>query len=168
MTTTDDSMIATTAPVSYRETLASYPDYESAQSTVDRLSDSGFPVERTAIVGHGVSIVEQIEGRMTKGRAAGLGAASGAWFGLFLGLLFGIFAPGLGWLAILVTSLALGALWGAVFGFFGHLATGGRRDFSSSRSLQADRYDVLVDAALLEQARHALDGRASTTTTPSA
>ncbi|PJE98005.1 hypothetical protein CUT44_01815 [Streptomyces carminius] len=134
-------------------TVASYSAYEEAQAAVDRLSDEKFPVEHIDIVGSDLRLVEHVTGRMTKGRAAGLGAASGAWFGLFIGLLVGLFTPGPAWLGLILGGLLIGALWGAAFGFVGHAATGGRRDFSSTRSLAAARYDVIVRGGHADQAR---------------
>lgn len=146
-----------TAPATadYRA-LESVPDYARAQAIVDQLSDAGFPVEHVRIVGTGLRTVEQVLGRMTTGKAAGLGAVQGLWFGLLLGLLFSIFAPGFGFLWILLISLGLGALWGAVFGAIGHAATRGRRDFSSLQIIDAASYEVQVEAAYLEAARKIL------------
>ncbi|MCI0385665.1 general stress protein [Streptomyces sp. CNQ085] len=134
-------------------TVASYSSYTEAQSAVDRLSDEKFPVEQIDIVGSDLRLVEHVTGRMTKGRAAGMGAASGAWFGLFIGLLVGLFTTGGAWLGLILGGLAIGALWGAVFGFVGHVATGGRRDFSSTQSLAAARYDVIVRGGHADRAR---------------
>lgn len=47
---------------------------------------------------------------------------------------------------MLISSLIFGALWGAVFGFVAHWATRGRRDFSSVRGMEAERYAVEVEA----------------------
>ena len=58
--------------------LAEFKDYLQAQRLVDRLSDEKFPVEHVRIVGLGISSVEQVTGRMTKGKAALAGAAGGA------------------------------------------------------------------------------------------
>ncbi len=127
--------------------VATFPDYAGAQRLVDRMSDDGFPVEHVRIVGDGVRVVEQVTGRMTRARAALAGAASGAWFGLLIGLLLGLFAVGPGWLWLLLWGLVTGAMWGAVFGFIAHWATRGQRDFASVMSLQAQRYDVYVDAS---------------------
>ncbi|WP_246567554.1 general stress protein [Polymorphospora rubra] len=135
--------------------LAAYPDYASAQRAVDYLSDNRFPVERTAIVGTDLTLVETVLGRMTTGRAALAGAATGAWFGLFIGLLFGIFAT-TAWLAVIVTAVVIGAVWGAIFGAIAHAMTGGRRDFTSASSLRAGRYTVVVDAEQAEQGRQVL------------
>ncbi|MFJ8691916.1 general stress protein [Streptomyces roseolilacinus] len=139
-------------------TVASYDSYEEAQAAVDRLSDEKFPVENIDIVGSGLRLVEHVTGRLTKGMAAAGGAASGAWFGLFIGLLVGLFTPGPAWLGLLLGGVLIGAVWGAVFGFVGHAATGGRRDFSSVRSLAATRYDVIARGGQAERARAILHG----------
>jgi hypothetical protein len=125
--------------------LAEFTDYLQAQRLVDRLADEKFPVEHVRIVGLGITSVEQVTGRMTKGKAALTGAASGAWLGVLIGLLFGLFAPGIIWLNVLLGSVLVAAVWGAVFAFIAHWATGGGRDFQSVKSLEAERYAVMVD-----------------------
>jgi hypothetical protein len=135
--------------------VATYPDYASAQRAVDYLSDNKFPVERTAIVGTDLRLVESVLGRLTVGRAALAGAASGAWFGLFIGLLFGIFSNS-NWFAVVIVGILVGAVWGAIFGAIAHATTRGQRDFASRSSLQASQYAIMVDAAVAEQARQLL------------
>jgi hypothetical protein len=137
-------------------TVASYPDYPSAQHAVDHLSDSGFPVDRVAIVGTGLRTVERVTGRLTVARAALSGAATGAWIGLLIGLLLGIFASD-DWWWVIVTAVALGLIWGAAFGAVAHALTGGRRDFSSVSGLQAGAYAVEVDAERADEAIRLLD-----------
>ena len=125
--------------------IGSYERYADAQRTVDSLSDAGFPVEHTLIVGSDLRLVENVVGRLTVGRAALAGVVSGAWFGLLIGLIFGLFAEdGESWLGLVLGSTALGAVFGAVFGAGAQAATGGRRDFASTQGLVAGRYDVLV------------------------
>jgi hypothetical protein len=136
-----------------RQTIARYDRYEEAQRAVDHLSDAGFPVENVEIVGSDVHLVEHVTGRLTAGRAAMVGAGSGAWFGLFVGLLVGLFTTGPAWLGLVLGGAAIGALWGAVFGYFAHSATSGERDFSSARGLAAEHYDVTVPVADEERAR---------------
>ena len=133
-------------------TLARFDSYAGAARLVDRLSDAGFPVERSRIVGNGLRSVEAVTGRLTKGRAALYGAGTGAWFGLFIALLFAIFTLGPAWWGVLFTTVLLGALFGAFAGFLGHWVTGGHRDFSSVTSLEAAEYEVQVDAGLHEEA----------------
>ncbi|MER5701522.1 general stress protein [Micromonospora sp. NPDC002296] len=136
-------------------TIGSYPDYPSAQRVVDYLADNRFPVERTAIVGTNLTLVETVLGRMTTGRSALVGAGTGAWFGLFIGLLFGIFTAG-NWVAVILVGLVIGAIWGAVFGAVAHAMTGGQRDFASASSLRAGQYAVTVEADQADQARQLL------------
>jgi uncharacterized membrane protein len=132
------------APAPRGVLVATYSNYAEAQGAVDRLSDAKFPVEHVQIVGRDLTIVENVTGRMTTGRAAATGAASGAWFGLFIGLLVGLFTTGAEWLGLVLGGVLIGAFWGAVFGFFAHRATRGMRDFASLRGLAAASYDVLV------------------------
>ena len=136
-----------------RQTVARYDRYEDAQRAVDHLSDNGFPVEQVEIVGSDLHIVEHVTGRLTPGGAAMAGAASGAWFGLFVGLLVGLFTTGPAWLGLVLGGAAIGALWGALFGYIAHRATGGARDFSSARGLVAEHYEVTVPIADEQRAR---------------
>jgi hypothetical protein len=135
--------------------VGTYTDYALAQAAVDHLSDSGFPVEKTAIIGTDLRLVENVIGRLTTGRAALAGAASGAWFGLLIGLLLGIFAN-TGWFWVILVCLLIGAAWGAIFGAIAHAATGGRRDFASRSSLQAGQYAVTADPSVAASARELL------------
>ncbi|GAA2708530.1 general stress protein [Actinoplanes palleronii] len=132
--------------------VGTYADYPLAQQAVDHLSDNKFPVERTSIVGTDLRLVETVLGRLTTARAAAAGAASGAWFGLFIGVLFGLFSDS-NWFAVILTTVIVGGVWGAIFGAIAHAATGGRRDFSSRSSLQAAQYAVIADADVADEAR---------------
>lgn len=142
--------------------VGSYEDYEAAQAAVDRLSDSGFPVEHLDIIGSDLRLVERVTGRLTTPRAAAAGAVSGAWFGLFIALLLGLFTTS-GWLGIVLAGILIGAAWGAIFGALGHAAWRGRRDFSSVRTLAATHYDVVARDGTAQQARDIL-GQAPPTT----
>ena len=136
--------------------VASYTSYESAQAAVDRLSDDGFPVEHLDIVGSDLHLVERVTGRLTKGRAATAGMASGAWFGLMIGLVIGLFTSGANWLGVVLGGIVIGAIWGGVFGYAGHAATRGRRDFSSMKTLVAMKYDVIARNGQAEAAKEGL------------
>jgi hypothetical protein len=71
------------------------------------------------------------------------------------GLLFGLFSES-NFLAVVLTGLAVGAIWGAVFGAIAHAATRGQRDFTSRSSLQATEYAITVDADHADEARRLL------------
>ncbi|KOT58356.1 MULTISPECIES: general stress protein, partial [Streptomyces] len=129
--------------------------YEEAERVVDHLSDQGFPVERVAIIGKDVRLVEQVTGRMDHGRAALHGAASGALPGALIGWLFGLvnwLDPVVSALLLAVYGLIFGAIVGALSGMLLHALQGGRRDFASLSSLQPSRYEVVADEAVADEA----------------
>jgi hypothetical protein len=132
-----------------RQTVASYATYAEAQQAVDSLSDRGFPVEGAEIIGHDVRLVERVTGRLTNARAAAAGAASGAWFGLF--------TTGPEWLGLVLGGLLIGALWGALFGFFAHWMTKGQRDFTSVSDLVAGHYELTVPSDQAQRARELVE-----------
>ncbi len=135
------------------DTVASFGDYPAAQHAVDLLSDKEFDVRDVRIVGHGMTSVEIVTGRLTNLKATLLGAGTGAWFGLFVGLLLGLFAADTEWVRMVAAGIAMGAAFGALWGLLTHLGTRGRRDFSSARTLVATRYDVMVPRDRAEAAR---------------
>ncbi len=141
-------------PVQSRPLLASYRTYEEAQHAVDWLSDQKFAVENLGIVGNDLKIAETVLGRLTYGRSAAGGLASGAWFGLFVGLLVGLFAgSGTSWATIMLAGLLYGALAGALFGLVAFGLTGGRRDFTSRKQIVASSYDVVCTWVKLDEAK---------------
>lgn len=139
-----------------RRSVAGYATHSEAVRAVDWLSDEGFPVQRAAIVGSGLKAVEQITGRVTVGRAATQGAMQGAVIGVFFALLFGLFFTGPAFFGLLVYAVVLSALFGAALGAVGHAALGGTQDFGSISTMQADRYDVMVDAEAADEAERVL------------
>ena len=136
--------LASPLSLEFPQSLAVYDDYAQAQRTVDFLSDEEFPVEQLMIVGTDLKRVEKITGRLTTGRVALSGAASGAWFGLFVGLIFVLLTDESA-LAALLPPLLIGALFGLIFALMGYAATRGQRDFSSVTQVVATRYEVLVE-----------------------
>lgn len=128
-----------------RRSVGVFERYAEAQRAVDHLSDAGFPVEHTAIVGTDLRIVEDVTGRLTWGRVLLSGAASGAWFGLLIGLLFGLFSVDTSsYVATIVGAVILAAIFGAVFAAIAYAATSGKRDFSSVQAITAATYEVQV------------------------
>lgn len=134
--------------------VAAYPTYAQAQSAVDFLANQDFAVENVTIVGSDLQLVERVTGRLTRGKVVAAAAASGAWMGLFVGLLMGLFSSvQSGTLLLILGGVAIGALFGAVMGLLGYSMAKGRRDFTSSSQVVAQRYDVLCQPAVAEQAR---------------
>jgi len=139
------------------QVVGTYDTYVEAQRAVDFLSDEQFPVQHVSIVGSDLKMVENVLGRLTRGRAALAGAASGAWFGLFVGVLLSLFASkntnGFG---LVIAALLYGAVFGAIFGFVGHALSGGKRDFTSRSKIVASSYDVHCTWAEADKAREVL------------
>jgi hypothetical protein len=126
-----------------RRVIGSYPTYPEAQRVVERLADAKFPVEHVSIIGNDVRITEKVLGRLTVGRAALAGVATGVWVGLFIGVVFWIVSP---WAPeAFLWGVLLGAIFGAAWGIAAHLVTRGTRDFASVSRLEAATYDVVVD-----------------------
>jgi hypothetical protein len=146
------------APTPPRRTVAAGSTYRDAEATVDWLSDHGFPVDRTQIVGTGLRFVEQVSGRLTTGRAAAQGAAQGAMLGLLFGLFFGLFfTNGADFFGVVLYGLVAGTVWGTLWGAITQYARRGRRDFSSVTDTRAERYEVQVDDAVAGEAERLLD-----------
>lgn len=141
----------------FPQSLAVYDDYAAAQKSVDYLSDNKFPVEHLMIVGTDLKRVERITGRLTTGRVALGGVLSGLWLGLFVGLIFSIFTDS-NTLAMIVSTMLFGAVFGVIWALVGYAATRGQRDFSSVTSVVATRYEVLVEHKVAAQARELLAG----------
>jgi hypothetical protein len=139
----------------YPLSLGVYERYEEAQKAVDFLSDHEFPVQNCLIVGTELKQVERVTGRLTHGKVAAGGLLSGLWMGLFVGLVVSLFGSG-DTLAIIVSTMLFGAVFGLVWAMAGYLATRGRRDFTSVSQVVATRYEVLVEHKYAEQGRQLL------------
>ena len=139
------------------QSIGTYDTYVEAQRAVDFLSDQEFPVQHLNIIGSDLRMVENVLGRLTRGRAAAAGAASGAWFGLFVGVLLSIFADsGTNGFALALAALVYGAAFGAIFGFVGHAMSGGKRDFTSRSKVVSSRYEIVCTWAEADRAREVL------------
>jgi hypothetical protein len=139
----------------FPQSLGVYDRYEQAQKAVDYLSDNEFPVENCMIVGTELKQMERVTGRLTTGRVALGGLLSGIWMGLFIGLIFSLFGTGEA-LPVILSTVAVGALFGVIWALVGYAATRGQRDFSSVSRIVATRYEVLVEHKLAAQGRELL------------
>jgi hypothetical protein len=144
---------------SARRTIASFERYEDAERAVDRLSDLGFPVERVAIIGQDLQTVEQVTGKMDYPRAAWRGALSGAVPGALIGWIFGLF----NWVNPLITAVLLalygaiiGAVIGAIIGVIIYALQRGQRDFASVTVMRPQRFEVVVDDEMADEAARLL------------
>jgi hypothetical protein len=138
------------------EVIASYETYVEAQQTVDVLARADFPVAQVSIVGNDLKSVEHITGRLSWGRVALSGAASGAWFGIFLAIALFIFNTGRADLSLEIAAVLLGAGFGMLFSLVSYALTRGRRDYTSQTAVLATSYAVVVDPDSANRARNVL------------
>ncbi|MEN2738956.1 general stress protein [Microbacterium sp. X-17] len=139
------------------EIVATYETYVDAQQAVDVLARADFPVDKVSIVGSDLKSVERVTGKLTWGRVALAGAASGAWLGIFFGLLLLIFSPTVSY-AFVIAAVLIGAGFGMLFGIVSYAINRRRRDYTSVMQVIATSYSVLVDADLVNRARNLLGG----------
>lgn len=139
------------------EIVATFETYPEALAAVDLLAKADFPVAKLAIIGNDLTSVERVTGKLTYGRAALGGAASGAWLGVFLGLLLIIFSPTTSF-AFLVAAVLIGAGFGMLFGLASYAISRRRRDFTSTMQVIATSYAILADPEVVNRARNLLPG----------
>jgi hypothetical protein len=131
--------------------VAAYDTYPEAQAAVDVLARANFPVAQVSIVGSDLKSVERVTGKLTWGRVAAAGAASGVWLGIFFGLLLEMFSSaGFG---ILIAAVLFGAGFGMLFGLVSYAITRRTRDYTSMTQVLASRYAIVVEPELAGRAR---------------
>jgi len=67
--TLPETSALTAHQATHKAIVTRYRTYTEAQDAVDHLSENRFPVHVASIVGHGLTSVERVTGRMTKSRA---------------------------------------------------------------------------------------------------
>jgi hypothetical protein len=135
--------------------LGTYETYPEAQKVVDRLAHAEFDVSQLAIIGSDLKTVERVTGRLTWGRAAAGGAATGAWFGLFGGILLFMIStsPNVGFA---LAAILIGAGFGMLFGLATYAINRRRRDFTSTHQVIAASYQILAPSEQIARAQQLL------------
>lgn len=136
--------------------VGTYQTYARAQEAVDYLSDNEFPVENVTIVGSDLRLVEQVTGRLTRGKVIQAAALTGALWGLFMGGIVFLFSGNSVSIIVPLVTALIGAGFGALSGSMAYAATGGKRDFTSSTGVVATSYEVVCQAQVAEDARNLL------------
>lgn len=142
------------------DVLGTYDTYLEAQKVVDKLSKAELDIKKLSIVGNDLKTVEHVTGKLSYGRAALGGAASGAWLGVFVGLVFFIFSPTPS-IPTVVSAALIGAGFGMIFGIATYGLNRRRRDFTSTHQVIASNYQVIAENSVAARAREILGGRAS-------
>ncbi len=137
------------------DVLGTYETYAEAQKVVDRLAKADFAVAQVSIVGNDLKTVERVTGKLTYGKTALAGAASGAWFGVFAGLLLFLFSTTANFAFVLAAAI-IGAGFGMMFGIVTYAINRRNRDFTSTHQVLASNYQVIVDPDLTAKAQDVL------------
>ena len=137
------------------EVLGTYETYPEAQQIVDKLAHADFDVSQLAIIGNDLKTVERVTGRLTYGRAAAGGAATGAWFGLFGGVLLFLVtsSPNVGYA---LAAVLIGAGFGMLFGIVSYSISRRRRDFTSTHQVIAASYQIIAPSEQIARAQQLL------------
>lgn len=141
------------------DVLGTYDSYLEAQKIVDKLSKGELDIKKLSIVGNDLKTVEHVTGKLSYGRAALGGAASGAWLGVFVGLVFFIFSPTPS-IPTVISAALIGAGFGMIFGIATYGLNRRRRDFTSTHQVIASNYQVIAESSIAARAREILGGRA--------
>jgi len=137
------------------DVIGTYETYAEAQRIVDRLAKADFAVAQVSIVGNDLKTVERVTGKLTYGKSALAGAASGAWFGVFAGLLLFLFSATPNF-AFVVAAGIIGSGFGMLFGIVTYAINRRIRDFTSTHQVLASNYQVIVDPNLTAKAQELL------------
>ncbi len=159
------SRMATLFELEYPQSVGIFGSYPDAAKAVDYLADEGFPVQNLAIVGTDLRTVERVLSRKTWGTVISQGAVQGVTMGLMMSLMLFLFMPGVNWMAVLLTGLAIGIGMSMLFAAVAYSATRGERDFNSVQQTVATKYELLCEHRVAESARELLNKLAGTAPT---
>ncbi|HEX4444652.1 MAG TPA: general stress protein [Galbitalea sp.] len=137
------------------DVLGTYDSYVDAQQVIDKLAKADFDVRQLAIVGSDLKTIERITGKLSYGRSALGGAATGAWFGLFAGTVLFLFAatPNV---TYALAVILIGAAFGMLFGIVSYAINRRRKDYRSVNQVVASSYQVIVPPSQLVRAQELL------------
>ncbi len=160
MSTPQPRTLSSIFELQFPQSVGIYASYAEAQKAVDFLADEKFEVQNLAIVGTDLKSVERVLGRRTWSTVLLGGVQSGVSTGLLVALVLLIFVPEVNsFLALLLSSLAIGVLLGMVFAAIAYAASRGRRDFTSVTQTVATKYEVLCEHKVAARAREMLQQR---------
>lgn len=136
--------------------IAVFDSYPQAQTAVDYLSDCGFPVNKLAIVGNDLRMVERVVGRRSYATAAWRGASSGFTFGILISVVMLLAFPQLTAINALLYGIMSGIFLGILINMVKYLLSRGQRDFESMTRILPTQFEVFAEAQVAEQAKNLL------------
>lgn len=138
--------------------LAAFTNYQEAVGYVEKMIQNDFPARLVSIVGTDLKTVESIKGKLGYGRVSLSGALTGSWLGMFFGLIFG--ATGAATEQLVLTNVVAGVVIGAGIGMLINIIrfsmTKNRRGFISGQTVVAKKYEVVVPADRVQDAKKAV------------
>jgi hypothetical protein len=137
------------------DVLGTYDTYVEAQHVVDKLAKADFDVQQLSIIGNDLKTIERVTGKLSYGRAALGGAATGAWLGLFAGSLLFLFTASPN-VTYAFAVILLGAAFGMLFGIVSYGINRRRRDYTSTSQVVASSYQVIAPSAVIVRAQELL------------
>jgi hypothetical protein len=137
------------------DVLGTYDTYEEAQRVVEKLAKGDFDVRQLSIIGNDLKTIERVTGKLTYGRSALAGAATGAWLGLFAGSLLFLFTAS-PQVTYAFAVILLGAAFGMLFGIVSYAVNRRRRDFTSTHQVVATSYQVIAPSSVIVRAQELL------------
>jgi hypothetical protein len=137
------------------DVLGTYDTYFEAQQVVDKLAKLDFEVRQLAIIGSDLKTIERVTGKLTYGRSALAGAATGAWFGLFAGTLLFLFSTSPN-VTYALAVILIGAAFGMLFGVVSYAINRRRRDYTSTNQVVATSYQIVAPSNLIMRAQELL------------
>lgn len=140
----------------HREVVASFSSYLEAERALDYLVEQRLPTQRMAIVGQGLRLVpgELPGGRVARVLEAVLAGAAVGGLAILAAALLNI---GAGAADLTYGALATGGFCGLLGALAAEVTAVGRRVPGSEIRLFADRYDVVVDRTIADEAMSAID-----------
>ena len=157
MATRNPRGLATSVPSG--SVVADFNNYQEAVAYVERIILGEFPPNSIAIVGTNLKSVERVRARISYGKIAISGAATGLWLGLLFYIVFGfgtnpatenpepLFSIG--------SAVLVGAGLGMLFQVIRFSLSKTKRGFASTSQFVASKYEVQVPSELVSQANAA-------------
>jgi hypothetical protein len=140
----------------HREVVASFSSYREAEHAVDYLVEKQLPMDRLAIVGQGLRLVpDELPGtRVARALEAGLAGAVVGGLAILAAALLGL---GIGDADLTYGAPTAGAACGLLGALAAQVTAIGRRVPGAEIRLFADRYDVVADLGIADDAVAAID-----------
>jgi hypothetical protein len=140
----------------HREVVASFSSYLEAERALDYLVERRFPQQRMAIVGQGLRLVpgELPGGRVARALEAGLAGAVVGGLAILAAVLLDV---GIGDAGLTYGAAGTGAMCGVLGALAAHVTAIGRRVPGSEIRLFANRYDIVADLGIADEAAAAID-----------